>query len=125
MDYWLIIGLIGQLFFSLRFIVQWLASEKKKESIIPLSFWFFSIGGSIFLLAYSIYRRDPVFILGQSCGLFIYFRNLYFIFKKAKFEKGMGISELIEVKESELIKLKEEIEDLKMRLGNNLEVHAC
>ena len=76
---WLTIGLLGQAFFSARFLVQWLASEKKKKSVVPTAFWYFSIGGGLTLLAYAIYRRDPVFILGQGAGLFVYARNLYFI----------------------------------------------
>ncbi|MDD5584866.1 MAG: lipid-A-disaccharide synthase N-terminal domain-containing protein [Candidatus Omnitrophica bacterium] len=79
---WFIVGFAGQAFFSLRFFVQWIASEKKKESIIPVSFWYFSIGGGLVLLAYSIYRKDPVFIAGQSLGVLIYARNLYFIHRK-------------------------------------------
>ena len=81
---WLIIGFLGQLFFSARFIVQWIYSEINKKSIIPLAFWFFSILGGITLLAYAIHRKDPVFILGQSAGLLIYARNLYFINKQTK-----------------------------------------
>ena len=79
---WLIVGLLGQLFFSARFIVQWIYSEIYKKSIIPLAFWFFSILGGVTLLAYAIHRKDPVFILGQSAGLLIYGRNLYFIKKQ-------------------------------------------
>ena len=78
-DLWLIVGLLGQLLFSLRFFVQWLASEREKRSIVPISFWYFSIGGSFLLLAYSIQRRDPVFIIGQSMGFVIYIRNLVLI----------------------------------------------
>ncbi len=78
-DLWLIVGLLGQLLFSLRFLVQWLASEREKKSIIPVSFWYFSIGGSFLLLAYAIKRQDPVFILGQSLGFVIYLRNLVLI----------------------------------------------
>jgi lipid-A-disaccharide synthase-like uncharacterized protein len=76
---WLAIGLLGQAFFSARFLVQWLASERRKKSVVPTAFWYFSIGGGLTLLAYAIYRRDPVFILGQGAGLFVYARNLYFI----------------------------------------------
>jgi len=78
-DLWLIIGLIGQVMFSMRFILQWIASERHKKSVIPISFWYFSIAGSLLLLAYSIQRQDPVFILGQSLGCVIYFRNLVLI----------------------------------------------
>jgi lipid-A-disaccharide synthase-like uncharacterized protein len=76
---WLGIGFLGQAMFSMRFIVQWLQSERQKRSIIPVAFWYFSILGGVTLLAYAIYREDPVFILGQGAGLVIYARNLYFI----------------------------------------------
>ena len=79
---WQIIGFIGQFMFSMRFILQWIASEKQKQSVMPVSFWFFSMFGSFILLSYAIYQQDPVFILGQSFGIIIYLRNLYFIFKK-------------------------------------------
>lgn len=77
---WIMVGLGGQLLFMMRFLIQWIASEKAKRSVIPLSFWWFSIGGAAILLAYAIYRADPVFILGQSLGFFIYTRNLWFIY---------------------------------------------
>lgn len=77
---WLTVGFAGQAMFTMRFLVQWLSSEKHKRSVIPLAFWYFSIAGGLILLAYAIYRRDPVFILGQSTGIFIYSRNLYFIY---------------------------------------------
>ena len=76
---WLGIGLLGQALFSTRFLIQWIASERRKESVVPTPFWYFSIGGGLTLLAYAIYRMDPVFILGQGAGVFIYARNLYFI----------------------------------------------
>lgn len=76
---WLAIGLAGQLLFTARFLIQWLASEKQKQSMIPIAFWHFSIGGGLLLLLYSVHRMDPVFILGQSMGLFIYARNLSLI----------------------------------------------
>ena len=82
--FWLIVGFAGQLFFTMRFVVQWIATEKKRESVIPVMFWYFSILGSLLLLSYAIYRKDPVFILGQSVGLIVYFRNLYFINRKKK-----------------------------------------
>lgn len=78
---WLAIGLFGQLLFSMRFILQWLASEKIKRSIVPNIFWYFSLAGGIVLFIYAIYRRDPVFILGQGAGIFIYLRNIYFILR--------------------------------------------
>ena len=76
---WLGIGFFAQLMFSARFLVQWLASERAGKSIVPLLFWYLSIGGSVLLLLYAIHRKDPVFILGQSMGIFIYTRNLYLI----------------------------------------------
>ena len=82
MNMWLIIGFIGQALFSMRFIVQWIASERKGESVIPTLFWYFSLAGGLTLLAYAIYKQDPVFILGQSAGAFIYIRNLVLIFRK-------------------------------------------
>jgi lipid-A-disaccharide synthase-like uncharacterized protein len=82
--FWLSVGFLGQVFFSSRFIVQWIASERKRESVVPISFWFFSIGGGSALLIYAIYRRDPVFIVGQGAGLFVYLRNLYLIRRKQR-----------------------------------------
>jgi lipid-A-disaccharide synthase-like uncharacterized protein len=79
---WITVGFLGQFLFFLRFFTQWLASEKKKGSVIPVSFWYFSIFGGFILLIYAIYRKDPVFIIGQACGLLIYARNLYFIYRK-------------------------------------------
>jgi lipid-A-disaccharide synthase-like uncharacterized protein len=76
---WLTIGFAGQALFSMRFLVQWLASERRGRSIVPLAFWYFSIAGGLTLLAYAIYRADPVFIVGQAAGLFIYLRNLQLI----------------------------------------------
>jgi lipid-A-disaccharide synthase-like uncharacterized protein len=76
---WLAVGLAGQALFSARFLVQWIATERRRESVVPRQFWYFSIGGGLTLLAYAIHRLDPVFILGQGAGLFVYARNLYFI----------------------------------------------
>lgn len=76
---WVMIGLTGQLMFSGRFIVQWIASERARRSIVPTTFWWFSIAGGLILLSYATYRGDPVFILGQSLGVFIYARNLWLI----------------------------------------------
>jgi lipid-A-disaccharide synthase-like uncharacterized protein len=80
--FWLSIGFIGQALFSMRFLVQWLQSERVKRSVIPDTFWYFSVAGGVALLAYAIHRLDPVFIVGQATGLFIYFRNLHFILKE-------------------------------------------
>jgi len=76
---WIGVGLIAQLMFSMRFLVQWIATERARVSIIPETFWYFSFAGGILLLAYAIYRLDPVFMLGQGTGLIIYSRNIYFI----------------------------------------------
>ncbi len=84
MTFFLIIGFLGQAFFSARFLVQWIATERAKRSVVPLSFWVLSILGSSLLLIYAIYRKDPVFILGQAPNIFIYSRNLYFIKKAEK-----------------------------------------
>lgn len=73
---WMIIGFAGQALFSARFLVQWIASEKAKRSVVPTAFWFLSLAGGVTLFAYALHRRDPVFILGQGTGLFIYLRNL-------------------------------------------------
>ncbi len=81
---WILVGFFGQFFFMMRFIVQWIASEKAKKSVIPDLFWLFSIGGGAVLLIYALYRGDPVFIFGQALGLFIYFRNLYFVLRDRK-----------------------------------------
>ena len=78
----LIIGFLGQGLFASRFIVQWIYSEKKGESHIPIIFWYLSIFGGIGLLIYAIFRKDPVIILGQTFGIFIYLRNLILIYKK-------------------------------------------
>jgi lipid-A-disaccharide synthase-like uncharacterized protein len=76
---WLAIGFMAQLMFSMRFIVQWLASERAKRSIVPEVFWYFSFAGGAMLFAYAIYRFDPVFMLGQGMGLLIYARNIQMI----------------------------------------------
>jgi lipid-A-disaccharide synthase-like uncharacterized protein len=76
---WIAVGLIAQLMFSMRFIVQWVATERARASIVPEMFWYFSFAGGLLLLSYAIYRLDPVFILGQATGLVIYTRNIYFI----------------------------------------------
>ncbi|WP_136515080.1 lipid-A-disaccharide synthase N-terminal domain-containing protein [Geomonas edaphica] len=81
---WVGIGLAGQFFFTMRFVVQWIATERKRRSVIPESFWYFSIFGSLILLVYSLYRKDPVFILGQAFGTTVYVRNLFFIHKEKK-----------------------------------------
>jgi lipid-A-disaccharide synthase-like uncharacterized protein len=85
---WLIIGFAGQALFSARFLLQWLTSEREGRSVVPTTFWYFSIGGSLALLGYATHRVDPVFIAGQATGLMIYFRNLYFIYR----ERALALS---------------------------------
>lgn len=84
LDWWVLLGLVAQIFFTLRFVVQWVASERVGKSVIPLAFWWFSIGGGVLLLVYALYRRDPVFIAGQSFGVFVYLRNLYFVLRERR-----------------------------------------
>ncbi|MFC7400126.1 lipid-A-disaccharide synthase N-terminal domain-containing protein [Chelatococcus sp. GCM10030263] len=78
-DLWLLLGLFGQTLFGARFLVQWLVSERQGRSVIPLAFWFFSIGGGLITLAYGLHRREPVIIFGQALSIFIYVRNLMLI----------------------------------------------
>ncbi len=83
-SWWVLLDYAGQVLFGTRFIIQWLASERVGRSVIPVAFWFFSIGGGVLLLIYALYIRDPVFIIGQGLGLFVYLRNLYFVFREHK-----------------------------------------
>ncbi len=76
---WVAVGFFGQAMFSMRFLIQWITSEKRRKSVIPVAFWYFSLAGGATLLAYAIHRLDPVFIVGQAAGLLVYARNLYFI----------------------------------------------
>ena len=80
---WLVIGFIGQGAFAMRFLTQWIASERAGRSVVPYQFWLFSIIGSALLLIYAIRRQDPVFIVGQSAGMFIYLRNMVLIHREA------------------------------------------
>ncbi len=86
---WLGVGFGAQLMFSLRFLVQWIASERARASVVPEIFWYFSLAGGAMLLIYAIHRMDPVFILGQATGLIIYSRNIYFIWR-TKTRAGEG-----------------------------------
>lgn len=110
----LYIGLFGQLCFSMRFIIQWIYSEKAKKSVIPVAFWYFSLSGGIILLVYAVYHRDPVFIMGQAPGVFIYSRNIYLIHKNKKEEvsqnEGAKIEQVHSNSEYRLQKMTEEIE---------------
>jgi len=79
---WWLLGFTAQFFFFMRFVVQWIATEIKKESTIPPAFWYLSVLGAVGLLAYALHRRDPVFILSPAAGLLIYARNIYFLRRK-------------------------------------------
>ncbi|MXU66745.1 lipid-A-disaccharide synthase N-terminal domain-containing protein [Oceanomicrobium pacificus] len=81
---WVCIGLGAQMMFSMRFIIQWLSSEKQGKSVVPVAFWWFSLTGGLLLLVYGIYRGEIVIILGQSTGIFIYARNLWLIYAEKK-----------------------------------------
>src|SRR5256885_9757320 len=78
---WLIIGFAGQAIFTARFVVQWIVSEKKRDSVVPVAFWWLSLLGGLTLLSYAIHRKDPVIIVGQGMGLFVYARNLMLVGK--------------------------------------------
>lgn len=84
MKYWVIVGFIGQFTFGARFLIQWICSEYRQESHIPVAFWYLSIVGGLILLMYAVSRRDPVFIMGQSMGVIIYARNLRLIYKQKR-----------------------------------------
>lgn len=93
-DGWVLLGLAAQALFTGRFLVQWIASERAGRSVIPVAFWFFSIGGGSLLLVYALWRRDPVFILGQGAGLLVYVRNLWFIRRERReqvADPGLGV----------------------------------
>jgi lipid-A-disaccharide synthase-like uncharacterized protein len=93
LDWGILIGYVAQTLFAMRFVVQWIASERAGRSVIPNAFWFFSIGGGLMLLAYAVYRRDPVFIIGQAFGVWVYLRNLYFVMRDRK--QGAGAAPAI------------------------------
>jgi lipid-A-disaccharide synthase-like uncharacterized protein len=84
LNWWVLLGFVAQAFFTMRFLVQWIASEKVGKSVIPVAFWWCSIGGGLLLFVYALYRRDPVFILGQGFGVFVYLRNLQFVMRERK-----------------------------------------
>ena len=83
-NFWIVLGFVAQALFMMRFVIQWIASERVGRSIVPVAFWFFSIGGGSLLRVYAIQRQDPVFIAGQGLGLIIYFRNIWLIFKEKR-----------------------------------------
>jgi lipid-A-disaccharide synthase-like uncharacterized protein len=78
---WLVIGFTGQAIFTARFLVQWVASERRRDSVVPVAFWWLSLLGGLTLLAYAVSRRDPVIVVGQGMGIFIYVRNLMLVAK--------------------------------------------
>ena len=87
-DFWLAFGIVAQLLFGARFVVQWIASERAGRSVMPLMFWFFSMGGGVLTLIYGIARRDGVIIIGQALSVFIYLRNLSLIFRERRAAAG-------------------------------------
>ena len=80
-DWGVLLGYVAQSLFAMRFVVQWIAWERAGRSVVPMTFWVFSIGGGIMLLGYALYRKDPVFIIGQAFGVFVYLRNLQFVLR--------------------------------------------
>ncbi len=82
--FWLAVGFTGQALFSARFLIQWLQSERLRRSVIPTAFWYFSLGGGLVLLTYAVHRQDPVFIVGQAAGVFIYARNLHLVIRERR-----------------------------------------
>ena len=92
LDWWIVLGFVAQALFTMRFLVQWIASERAGRSVVPMAFWVFSIGGGVLLFVYALYRRDPVFILGQGLGVFIYLRNLYFVLREKRRAVGAAVT---------------------------------
>jgi lipid-A-disaccharide synthase-like uncharacterized protein len=86
--FWMGVGFFGQAMFSSRFLVQWLKSEIAGRSVMPVAFWYLSIAGGVCLLVYAVYRKDPVFIVGNGVGLFVYLRNLYLIMRE-RHQRGL------------------------------------
>ena len=93
---WLIIGLVGQATFFMRFMIQWIVSEKKGESTIPVAFWYLSLTGGLILFCYAIHKKDPVFIMGQSSGILIYVRNLILV-RRSSAEKKLPAMQTAQV----------------------------
>ena len=87
---WVGVGVFAQIMFTMRFLVQWIASEKARRSVVPELFWYFSLGGGVLLFAYAFYRFDPVFMLGQGMGLVIYASNVYFVWSHKKLQAADG-----------------------------------
>lgn len=91
-DFWLAFGLVAQLLFAGRFLVQWISSERAGKSVIPFAFWIFSMGGGLMTLLYGIVKREPVIIFGQGVATLIYIRNIILIFRERDQEKTSGSS---------------------------------
>ncbi len=87
---WLVLGLVGQAMFSTRFLIQWIASERRKQSVVPIAFWWFSLAGGLCLLSYATFRADPIFLLGQSAGMIVYLRNLVLLRRNRLAENSGG-----------------------------------
>ncbi|MEZ6061315.1 MAG: lipid-A-disaccharide synthase N-terminal domain-containing protein [Planctomycetaceae bacterium] len=87
-NFWIGFGLTGQCLFTARFLVQWLSSERQGKSVIPMAFWYLSVSGGMVLFIYALYRADPVFIIGQSTGLFIYLRNIHLVLRSRQRERS-------------------------------------
>ncbi|MDR3450584.1 MAG: lipid-A-disaccharide synthase N-terminal domain-containing protein [Alphaproteobacteria bacterium] len=85
---WTFVGLFGQSMFMMRFVLQWIASERAKQSVMPEVFWYFSLGGGLIVFVYAVHQQDLVFMLGQGLGIFIYLRNIYFIIKRRRAAAG-------------------------------------
>ena len=83
-DFWLAFGLVAQLLFTARFLVQWISSERAGQSVVPMAFWFFSMGGGLMTLVYGVAKREPVIILGQAMATVIYVRNIMLIVKSRR-----------------------------------------
>jgi len=84
LNWYVLIGVAGQALFTMRFVVQWIATERARKSVFPTAFWFFSIGGGLLSFCYALTIRDPVFIVGQGFGVFVYMRNLYFVYRERR-----------------------------------------
>ncbi|MBO0661584.1 lipid-A-disaccharide synthase N-terminal domain-containing protein [Jiella sp. MQZ9-1] len=97
-DLWIVLGFFAQAMFTARFLVQWIASERARRSVVPFAFWTFSLIGGALLLLYALHRRDPVFILGQATGLIIYTRNIMLIAGEKK--RAIAETESIEIPRS-------------------------
>jgi lipid-A-disaccharide synthase-like uncharacterized protein len=82
LDFWLVFGIAAQLLFTARFVVQWIVSERLGKSVVPIAFWFLSMGGGVMLLIYGLVRREPIIIMGQALAVVIYMRNLVLIFRQ-------------------------------------------